>query len=165
MMRHFKHLVFGLLLGCGIIPSLWAAEANHPPSEMQQPQSLNDTTAVLSDRPLKSPLGAVLRSAVVPGWGQFYTRHHLKGIVAFGVDTFLFASIFYYHHRWRTTGRQHFRDQRNTFTFYFGLAYALTLIDAYVDASLFGFNKAIQFSMLPGTRKPAVGLKIQWRLK
>ncbi len=124
-----------------------------------------DTASVLSDRPLKSPLGAVLRSAVIPGWGQFYTRKHFKGIVAFGVDTFLFSSIFYYHHRWRTTGKQHFRDQRNTFTWYFGLAYALTLIDAYVDAYLFGFDQAIQLSVLPGTRKPMVGLKIQWQLK
>ena len=33
---------------------------------------------LLSDNPVKSPWGATLRSAIIPGWGQVYTEHYWK---------------------------------------------------------------------------------------
>lgn len=40
---------------------------------------------------LKSPAGAMLRSAVIPGWGQFYNESYIKVPIMFGV----FAGIGY----------------------------------------------------------------------
>jgi hypothetical protein len=102
----------------------------------------------------KSPWGAVLRSAVIPGFGQFYNESYYKIPIIWGlgawfvygwiknnddyvtnknlfIDTGLETYKFY---------RDSFRDQRDNFTIYFVLLYLLNLVDAYVDAHLFDFN-------------------------
>ena len=105
-----------------------------------------DTMRLLSDRPLKSPMGALLRSAVIPGWGQFYNEQYAKGVLVLGVNAVLIQRVFYYHNQWRKTRNRAFQDKRNTFTWYWGLAYILTLVDAYVDAYLFEFDTAMEIS-------------------
>lgn len=102
----------------------------------------------------KSPWGAVLRSAVIPGWGQFYNESYWKIPVVWG-----FAGWFVYN--WIDTNdeylknrslyvstneniylrrRDFYRDQRDNFAIYLALTYLLNLIDAYVDAHLFDFT-------------------------
>ncbi|MBZ0266336.1 hypothetical protein K8I28_16895, partial [bacterium] len=34
----------------------------------------------------KSPTAALLRSMVIPGWGQAYTEHYIKSVVYLGID-------------------------------------------------------------------------------
>ncbi len=108
-----------------------------------------DTARLLSDRPLKNPMGAVLRSAILPGWGQWYNEQHAKAGVAFTLNGYFIYKIWDFHRQWRTTRDQGFRDRRNLYTWYFGLAYALTLLDAYVDAYLYGFDQAMRIGWLP----------------
>jgi len=105
-----------------------------------------DTTKLLSDTPLKSPWGAVLRSAVVPGWGQLYTEQYIKAGIAFTVNSFFLYQIYKYEMKWRDEKNEDFRIRRNTNTWYFALAYLLTMIDAYVEAYLYKFNKAMEIS-------------------
>ena len=106
-----------------------------------------DTVRLLSDQPLKSPMGAVLRSAAIPGWGQVYNRKYLKGLFVFSVNgTFAYA-IFHYNREWNDTGNKRFQNKRNLYTWYFGISYLLTLVDAYVDAYLFGFNDAVKLAL------------------
>jgi hypothetical protein len=108
----------------------------------------------------KSPLGAVLRSAVFPGWGQIYNHSYWKAPVIWGF-------ISYYLYFWirnnnsyiewgdlyskslneSKTGnrdyklyRDFYHDQRDLFTIYIGIVYLLNLMDAYVDAQLFDFD-------------------------
>ena len=108
----------------------------------------------------KSPLGAVLRSAFIPGWGQIYNQSYWKAPVIWGF-------IGYYLYFWiknnnsyinfgdlyskslteSTNGninyktyRDFYHDQRDLFTIYIGIVYLLNLIDAYVDAQLFDFD-------------------------
>jgi hypothetical protein len=109
----------------------------------------------------KSPWGAVLRSAVLPGFGQFYNQSYWKIPVVLG-------AIGYLGYQWKTnndsykqykslyeqsqsgenkngnsfykSNREFFRDQRDLFAVFLGLAYFLNLVDAYVDAQLFDFN-------------------------
>lgn len=102
----------------------------------------------------KSPWGAVLRSAVLPGWGQFYNQSYWKIPVVLLVDAW-----FLYNYRqndklfsdndklFLATGnenyrryREFYRDQRDLFAIYLGLTYLLTLVDSYVDAQLFDFS-------------------------
>jgi hypothetical protein len=109
----------------------------------------------------KSPWGAVLRSAVVPGFGQFYNESYWKVPVVWGfMGYFIYiwndqnklykqyndlfnSSITLENINGNSTYyelREVYRDQRNTFAVYIGLTYLLQLIDAYVDAQLFDFS-------------------------
>lgn len=112
-------------------------------------KSAIDTLRLLSDQPVKSPWGAVLRSAILPGWGQVYNEKYLKGALALAINGALLWQVFDYHDQWQSTGQQNYRDKRNLYTWYWGLAYLLTMVDAYVDASLFGFDEAMDIAALP----------------
>jgi hypothetical protein len=108
----------------------------------------------------KSPLGALLRSALVPGWGQIYNESYWKAPVVWG---FIGYYIYFwirnnnsyidfrnsyrkslaeksptssYYLQWR----EFYHDQRDLFTIYIAIVYFLNLLDAYVDAQLFDFN-------------------------
>lgn len=110
----------------------------------------------------KSPLGAVLRSAVLPGWGQMYNKSYWKVPVVWGF-------LGYYGYEWiRQNKKYHenadnyrqslagaqlqfpgdfykinrdfYHDQRDLFAIYMGITYFLNLLDAYVDAHLFDFS-------------------------
>ena len=108
----------------------------------------------------KSAMGAVLRSAVIPGLGQYYNESYWKIPIVLG-----FLGWFAYN--WNSnnnsymnyrdlyneslnqnsagnstylSNREFYKDQRDLFAVFFGLAYLLNLIDAYVDAHLFDFD-------------------------
>lgn len=113
-------------------------------------KSSEDTTFQMT----KSPWGAVARSAVIPGWGQFYNESYWKipviwGTAAWFVYNWIDNDKLYkdYKSLYQTTQNEYhrrlrnfYRDQRDNFTIYMGLLYLLNLIDAYVDAHLFDFN-------------------------
>lgn len=107
----------------------------------------------------KSPWGAVLRSAIIPGLGQYYNESYWKIPVIIGAFAYLGYQWNYnndlylkYKNLFQqsvTTNlvnnnyyklREFYRDQRDLFAIYIGLAYLLNLIDAYVDAHLFDFD-------------------------
>ena len=114
-----------------------------------------DTTRVLSDRPVKSPAGAMLRSAVLPGWGQLYNQRYWKAGLVLAVNGALVGRAVYFNERYETRllpdGRKDraYLDRRNNYLWLFGLAYLLNLADAYVDAYLFGFETAMDVAALP----------------
>jgi hypothetical protein len=132
--------------------------------------SENDTTFIMQ----KSPIGAMLRSAIIPGWGQFYNESYIKIPIIWGVSTwFIYAWITqnknYIHYQdlynksfLETSNpytsdykriRDSYRDDRDLFAIYFGLTYFLNIIDAYVDAHLFDFNVGINgFTQTPELR-------------
>lgn len=102
----------------------------------------------------KSPWGAVGRSAILPGWGQFYNEDYWHIPVVWG-----FLGWFGYNwadnnNKYKTyrdrfinsgdendrTRRNFYRDQRDNFAIYFVLTYLLNLVDAYVGAHLFDFT-------------------------
>lgn len=102
----------------------------------------------------KSPWGAVLRSAIIPGWGQFYNEDYLHIPVIWGL-------LGWFGYEWvqnnkdyadnrdlyKETGislyklkRDFYRDQRDRFTIYMVLTYLMNLVDAFVGAHLFDFS-------------------------
>ncbi len=102
----------------------------------------------------KSPWGAVLRSAIIPGWGQFYNESYWKIPVIWGIGAYL-VNIWIDNNRLYKTNRDlyiqtgtdrykrfrdFYRDQRDQFAIYIVLTYFLNLVDAYVDAQLFDFS-------------------------
>ncbi len=101
----------------------------------------------------KSPWGAVLRSAIIPGFGQIYNESYWKVPIIWGL-----AGWFIYN--WSDLNklykdnqalyqinnqsiyklrRDFYRDQRDKFAIYLGLLYFLNIVDAYVDAHLYDF--------------------------
>lgn len=130
-----------------------------------------DSTFVME----KSPMGAVLRSALVPGWGQFYNESYWKIPVVWGfIGYFAYVWIdnndlykqyrdLYVQSDFSNANykqlRNFYRDQRDEFAIYIGLTYFLQLVDAYVDAHLFDFNVTPD----PITRTPQLGIRFYLR--
>lgn len=131
-------------------------------------QPSNDTVFVMH----KSPLGAVLRSAVIPGWGQIYNQSYWKAPLIWGVGAVLVYSWIqynkdfdYYRVKYIDTGIEQYRylrtfyqDQRDLMSIYMGLTYLLNLVDAYVDAQLFDFT----VQQNPATNSPMLGIRVNF---
>jgi len=109
----------------------------------------------------KSPWGAVLRSAIIPGLGQFYNESYWKIPIIWGTAALLISGWVYnnnlyndnkdlfintdqYLYQYR---RDFYRNQRDNFTIYLVVLYVLNLLDAYVDAQLYDFNVEEDFIM------------------
>jgi len=138
-----------------------------PPDSTIEKSSTDTLTFVMK----KSPWGAVLRSAILPGFGQFYNESYYKIPVVWG-------ALIYLGYQWKNNNdsylrfkdlynqsllssengnsnyyksREFYHDQRDLFAIYIGLTYFLNLIDAYVDAHLFDFevseNKLATFQL------------------
>ncbi len=131
----------------------------------------------LSARPVpagqsKSPGLAMGLSAILPGAGQAYNESYWKipiiaGFGGYFIYEFVQNNKLYldYRDQYRqsletTPGgdprlldlREFYKDQRDTFGFYFVILYAVNILDAYVDASLHDFDISDDLSLrlMPG---------------
>lgn len=111
-------------------------------------------TVVPAQKPRRSPMGALLRSVAVPGWGQFYNHKYVKSAVVFSAESFFLVKAAQW---WKKTEDQYdrvqesssgrefttyinYRDRRNDYLWLAGLSVFLSMFDAYVDAHLSGFD-------------------------
>lgn len=113
---------------------------------------------LLSDEPLKSPWGASLRSAILPGWGQFYNESYFKAVGYFAVNGYLFYKAREADIRYRDSRDTKYRDDRSRYSWYFGVAYFLTMADAFAGAYLFQFDEAMQLTFLPEIHRNYIGI-------
>jgi hypothetical protein len=118
--------------------------------EQTEEYSPSDTVFVMQ----KSPWGAVLRSAVIPGFGQFYNESYWKIPVIWGTGALLISGWVYNNNLYNdnkdlfiSTGqslyqyrRDFYRNERDNFTIYLVVLYVLNILDAYVDAHLYDFT-------------------------
>lgn len=131
---------------------------NYSQTEQSTNQTVLNDTAVFVMK--KSAWGAVLRSAIIPGLGQFYTENYLKipviwGFLGYFAYEWSYSNDLYNQYKklyleslkTSSTGdaryyrlREGYKDQRDLFAIYIGLTYFLNLVDAYVDAQLFDFD-------------------------
>ncbi|WP_456406785.1 hypothetical protein [Caldithrix abyssi] len=116
---------------------------------------------LFSDKPLKSPRGAALRSAMVPGWGQFYTESYLKGLAFALTDIYLAFRAHQADINYRSTRETKYRDERSKFSWYLGAAYLLTVADAYASAYLYKFDQAMKLTVVPVVDSKFVGFHAQ----
>ncbi len=106
-----------------------------------------------ADLPSRNPTAALLRSAVLPGWGQFYNDEPVKGLVMGGVELGLLA-LLVGEHIAAESARYDFaesgdpadeeryishRENRLDLIWLTSAAWLYGMLDAYVDAHLFGF--------------------------
>jgi len=152
---------------------LVATSSGQTLADSSQTNEQNDSTFVMT----KSPWGAVARSALIPGWGQFYNEAFWKTPVVWGVlgwFTYLYIendklykdygdlykesvssgnAIEFYRDR-----RNDYRDERDKYALILGISYFLNLVDAYVDAQLFDFDVTEN----PITHQPELGIKYRF---
>lgn len=174
-------IIFVLLIQMPAISSVYAVDSTSADSTAEAlpgagylPESFLDTskadnTIDVADGMLKSPLGALGRAALVPGWGQFYTGKYVRGTVSAILETGFFAVSIHYLNE-----RNDLRDQlrgiendlepddpqvvelgrrvksRNKLANDY-LAYGLTtmllsMIDSYVSAHLYKFEDNFRVS-------------------
>ena len=91
-----------------------------------------------------SPTVAVLKSAVLPGWGQWSNGQKIKAALVLGGGLGLIGNA-YYQNRMalRSTSfdeGEFYRNNRSQSIWWFAGLYALNLADAYVDAELLSFD-------------------------
>ncbi len=89
---------------------------------------------------IKSPTSAALRSALIPGWGQFYNGRGLKGMI---LGTLNFISVGYTLRRY--IDMKNSPTNQNVSNFLGALilniaVWGYTIADAFVDAYLYGFG-------------------------
>ncbi len=150
-------------------------EEQFPPGFMDSVKAIAaDSTA----EKVKSPGGAVLRSLALPGWGHFYTGHKVRGSLTAVLESAFFAGAFVkYRDRNRLRDQlSKLESERgsdwplddpervalNARIKSVGqkggdyLAYGLTtlllsMIDSYVSAHLYRFDRNFQVQAGPGT--------------
>lgn len=110
----------------------------------------------------KSPLGAMLRSLALPGWGQIYVRQYWKAPLFFAGAVIMYYYTFKHHKDYLNYSRQYdevakispndpklyflkvrrenSRDNRDISMFFLVGVYGLSMLDAYVDAHLYNFD-------------------------
>ena len=179
--RHLLAVII-LLNGSPLLAEL--PSAGDPPADSVRVLKGADSSSWRPDTlrrpalPRKSPGLAMLFSAVIPGAGQFYNQSYWKVPIVLGLGLY-FASTWLDQNR-RTQDfrekyaaslaatppdpastqylneREFYKEQRDTFAWYFVILYFLNIADAYVDASLFDFDVGTDLSLrvLPGAQGP-----------
>ena len=132
-----------LRLACGWASLLLILLAGQPACATEVEADSTRTAQSGADT-LLSAHGALLRSAVLPGWGQFYNGRPVKGLFFGAASATALTAVAIEHRRIRSapTPEEH-QDRtarRNGHLLYFALSVALAAIDAYVDAHLADFG-------------------------
>ncbi len=116
--------------------------------------------SLLGDLPPKSPWGGVLRSAILPGWGQVYNESYWKAAGYLAVNAYLLYRAHLADVRYRTTDRTLYRDRRSRFSWYFGLAYVVNMADAFAGAYLYEFDEAMRLTVSPQIMTGSIMVRI-----
>jgi len=155
--------------------------------KIKQPAAIQDTLNVSNEKTqkpaespdsveveiTKSPRGAMLRSLVVPGWGQFYNGKWFKGILIGGTEIGLIANAViqnqYAVQAETELEKEFYQENRSLSIWWLGAAILYSITDAFVDAHLYNFDDSPNLSMkvkkeiepLNHTRYSVVSLNLQ----
>jgi hypothetical protein len=140
----------------------------------------SDTVAL---RQTKSAGKAVLLSALLPGLGQIYTKSYWKLPIIWGLGGYYIYGWFKNNNRYHDYRDQYlnsinpsnpqgnlevknirdfYRNQRDSFAWYFGILYLANLVDAYVTASLYDFDVSDDLSLQIGQNGQMLTLRWGW---
>lgn len=111
----------------------------------------------------------MLRSLVLPGWGQFYNGKYWKAGLAFGAESSLIATAIYWNQRAvqvppNSNERFFYRNNRNTAVWFLAGTILFSMLDAYVDASLSDFDESPDLSMA-SFGSSAGGIMLRFKIK
>jgi hypothetical protein len=130
------------------------------------------------------PTGALLRSVVVPGWGQAYNHNYIKAVIYGGTEIALITTTRKYWREMNSHQRNFLgsadtsykasefrqyessRNDRNLYLWLTGLTVLISMFDAYVDAHLADFDQTDKaFEVFVAPRKDQVQLSIVYNFK
>ncbi len=120
----------------------------------------------------QNPTGALFKSMVIPGWGQFGNHKYVKGVVFFAADAWFISRAIKYRKDARDYRKLYegatevylrndyysqykdSKDRRNKFTWFAVITSFVSMFDAYVDAHLSGYpgeklHKNVELSVQP----------------
>jgi hypothetical protein len=128
----------------------------------------------------KSPGLAMLCSAIVPGAGQVYNESYWKAPLVLGLGIY-FAAGFFRDNRSAENYRQlylasqasggnavyrqfrdYYKNLRDANAWYFVIVYVLNIVDAYVDASLYGFDVSPALSFRGPQSTLGLSFRMSW---
>ena len=154
--------LISLLLLAGVAQRPHQGDGTDGDSLRSSPDTLEESAAQQASvrQPTASPwqpdpAGALLRSAAIPGWGQVYNREPLKGVLLATAELGLLAWLVTEHSLasqarddYRRTGDPAYEesyerhsDRRLDLIWYTSAAWLYGMLDAYVDAHLYGFAR------------------------
>ncbi|NQT34976.1 hypothetical protein HQ587_07295 [bacterium] len=94
-----------------------------------------------------SPTGAALRSLAFPGWGQMYAGSPLKAVIYASLEQGFIYGIYrqdklyrFYSARGEDSIADVYLNDRNRLGWYLTATLILSVMDAYVEAHLYGFD-------------------------
>ncbi len=144
--------------------------------QAQFPQKMNLKNAMMADSTemkTKSPKGALIRSAIIPGWGQAYNNNYLKALVYFGGEVYFasrYISLDDKVQKMKDDGIderiiEDKEDERNGWMWLIAAGYLLSLGDAYVDAHLYGLDTTDNLSIELNSNERERSFSMQLSLK
>ena len=161
-----KYCAVNLSLKLALLILIFEAVMVKNLSARQQPigRALPDTTKTAAQK-LPSPKGAMIRSVIFPGWGQWYNGKKLKAGFVFFTETGIVSAAVYWNQKAKVTSDPNYKafylDNRNQSFWYLGGAILLSMADAFVDAHLAGFDVSPDLGFGKGNRK--IGLALRYR--
>lgn len=109
----------------------------------------------------KSPKGAMIRSLVFPGLGQFYNEQYIKAAIVLAGQGTLVGFLFYYNERASESttplDKEFYEDRRNLMFWWIGAATLLSMLDAYIDAHLYDFDTGPDLEIRIGALNDSFG--------
>lgn len=116
-------------------------------TEVEQDSTVARAEADTSRRVI--PGSALLRSAIVPGWGQFYTGHTVKGGAMMLAEGILVGMAIHYDGRVKDLASagdpageiERWRSKRRQSIVWAVTLWLYSMADAYVDAHLYYFDE------------------------
>ncbi len=115
----------------------------------------------------------MLLTTLIPGGGQFYTERYFKGIIVGGAQSYIIYRGIQTQLRLNDLDReldlspteqeekQMLLDQRREIAWWMALVWTIGILDAYVDAQLYGFESDLTIDQT-GSPKVELSLKIHY---
>jgi hypothetical protein len=108
-----------------------------------------------SSKEKKSPSGAMLRSLLFPGWGQWYNNQKIKAALVLAAQGTLVGLAVHYNNRAKenvadSADYEKFIDKRNQTFWFMGGVTLLSMLDAYIDAYLYDFDVGPELELRAG---------------
>ncbi|MBN1694257.1 hypothetical protein JW879_02505 [candidate division WOR-3 bacterium] len=115
----------------------------------------------------------MLLTTLIPGGGQFYTERYFKGIIVGGAQSYIIYRGIQTQLRLNDLDRelnlspieeeekQTLLDQRREIAWWMALVWTIGILDAYVDAQLYGFESDLTIDKT-GSPKVELSLKIHY---
>ncbi|MCL2388807.1 MAG: DUF5683 domain-containing protein [Elusimicrobia bacterium] len=130
---------------------------------------------VRADLDEHTPTNAAIRSALIPGWGQYFNEQRAKGNVVFGVFLLTAIGAFYFNSQAQRSFRQYerlgiaggplfndYRRHRSTsqaFTFVAIASYIYAVADAYFTARRIVPRRSYVFNIYYDPRMRQAGIR------